>query len=110
MVLVELGYAVELGGDPAAALALHKRAFDVAEAMNAPRDMVSALEGIASVLPDLTAAARVFGAAAAARTRLGMPPGPAERDEIDRVAARMQGFEEAMATGLSPAQARAQAD
>jgi tetratricopeptide (TPR) repeat protein len=110
MVLVELGYATELGGDPAAALALHKRAFDVAQAMNAPRDMISALEGIAAALPAGETAARVLGAAAAARTRQGFAAGPAERDEIDRVTRRLAGFERAMDSGLSPEEARAQAD
>jgi predicted ATPase/DNA-binding SARP family transcriptional activator len=109
MVLVELGYAAELGGDPAAALELHKRAFDAAEAMGAPRDMISALEGIASATADPETAARVLGAAADARTRQGLTAGPAERDEIERVARRLRGFEEAMKAGLSPDQARAQA-
>lgn len=44
MVLVELGYAAEQGGDPAAGLALHLEAFQAAQAMGAPRDTITALE------------------------------------------------------------------
>ena len=36
MILVELGYAVEQGGDPDAALALHVEAYEAAEAMASP--------------------------------------------------------------------------
>lgn len=50
MVLVELGYAVEQGGDPDAALALHVEAFDVAEAMATMRDAVGPLEGMAAAV------------------------------------------------------------
>jgi hypothetical protein len=115
MVLVELGYATELSGDPAAALPMHLRAFDAAAAMGAPRDEAMALEGIASATADAATAARVLGAAADARTRQGLSVGPAEQDEIDRVTRRLAaalgdaGLAREMAAGLSPGQARAQA-
>ncbi|MFJ8579364.1 BTAD domain-containing putative transcriptional regulator [Micromonospora sp. NPDC093277] len=116
MVLVELGYAVEQLGDSAAALALHTEAFDVADVAGWPRDTTGALEGMASAVsaPDL--AARLLGAASAARLVLDAPAAPAERDEIDRVTERVVAvlgrdrFDALLAEGsrLSPDEARAQ--
>jgi hypothetical protein len=116
MVLVELGYAAEQGGDPAAGLALHVEAFDVAAAMAASRDAVIALEGMASAVGSPEVAARLLGAAAAARRATAAPAAPAERDEIDRVTDRVlaalgrERFDELVAEGarLSPGEARAQ--
>ncbi|MDG9676736.1 BTAD domain-containing putative transcriptional regulator [Micromonospora sp. DH14] len=115
-VLVELGHAVEQGGDPDAALALHVEAFEVAEAMAAPRDASYALEGMASAVRAPEAAARLLGAAAAARLATQAPPAPAERDEIERVTDRVRAalgrerFDALVAEGakLSPGEARAQ--
>ncbi|MEU1242431.1 BTAD domain-containing putative transcriptional regulator [Micromonospora parva] len=115
-VLVELGHAVEQGGDPDAALALHVEAFEVAEAMAAPRDASYALEGMASAVRAPEAAARLLGAAAAARLATQAPPAPAERDEIERVTGRVgaalgrERFDALVAEGakLSPGEARAQ--
>ncbi|MEU7781362.1 BTAD domain-containing putative transcriptional regulator [Micromonospora parva] len=115
-VLVELGHAVEQGGDPDAALALHVEAFEVAEAMAAPRDASYALEGMASAVRAPEAAARLLGAAAAARLATQAPPAPAERDEIERVTGRVRAalgrerFDALVAEGakLSPGEARAQ--
>ncbi|MHA4947254.1 BTAD domain-containing putative transcriptional regulator [Micromonospora sp. SD19] len=115
-VLVELGYAVEQGGDPDTALALHVEAFEVAEAMAAPRDASYALEGMASAVRAPEAAARLLGAAAAARLATQAPPAPAERDEIERVTGRVRAalgrerFDALVAEGakLSPGEARAQ--
>ncbi|WP_433206292.1 BTAD domain-containing putative transcriptional regulator [Dactylosporangium sp. CS-047395] len=89
MVLVELGYAAETRGDPAGAAALHREALAAAEAMGSPRDGIAALEGLAAVIPDPVEAARVLGDAAARRVRFEAPAAPAERDEIDRVTARL---------------------
>jgi hypothetical protein len=89
MILVELGYAAEQGGDPAAGLALHLEAFAAARAMEAPRDAIFALEGMASAVGSPEDAARLLGAAATARAELQAPAAPAERDEIDRVTARV---------------------
>ncbi|MEU8010198.1 BTAD domain-containing putative transcriptional regulator [Micromonospora parva] len=115
-VLVELGYAVEQGGDPDAALALHVEAFEVAEAMAAPRDAIYALEGMASAVRAPEVAARLLGAAAAARLATRAPSSPAERDETDRVTERVrlalgrERFDALVAEGakLSPGEARAQ--
>ncbi|MEU8194584.1 BTAD domain-containing putative transcriptional regulator, partial [Microbispora amethystogenes] len=50
MLLVELGFAAELRGDADAALRLHLEAFDLAARLDAPRDQVGALEGLAGAL------------------------------------------------------------
>ncbi|MFC4943670.1 ATP-binding protein [Pseudonocardia sp. GCM10023141] len=89
MVLVELGHAAEQAGDPTAALALHVEAFEAAETMGSPRDGVNALEGMASAVRSPELAARLLGAAAAARLALEAPAAPAELDEIDRVTERL---------------------
>ncbi|MFF5054709.1 BTAD domain-containing putative transcriptional regulator [Micromonospora sp. NPDC000663] len=115
-VLVELGHAVEQGGDEDAALALHVEAFEVAEAMAAPRDAIYALEGMASAVRVPEVAARLLGAAAAARLAARAPCSPAERDETDRVTERVRAtlgrdrFDALVGEGtkLSPGEARAQ--
>ncbi|MET8092093.1 BTAD domain-containing putative transcriptional regulator [Micromonospora sp. NPDC005220] len=115
-VLVELGHAVEQGGDPDGALALHVEAFEVAEAMAAPRDAIYALEGMASAVRVPEVAARLLGAAATARLATRAPSSPAERDETDRVTERVRGtlgpdrFDALVGEGakLSPGEARAQ--
>ncbi|MGV9213849.1 BTAD domain-containing putative transcriptional regulator [Micromonospora sp. RB23] len=115
-VLVELGHAIEQGGDPDAALALHVEAFGAAEAMAAPRDAIFALEGMASAVRVPEVAARLLGAAAAARLAAQAPCAPAERDEVERVSARVRAalgpdrFDALVAEGtkLSPGEARAQ--
>ncbi|MEV0723732.1 BTAD domain-containing putative transcriptional regulator [Micromonospora purpureochromogenes] len=116
MVLVELGYAAGQNGDPAAGLALHVEAFDAAQAMESPRDAVNALEGMASAVPSPEVAARLLGAAAAAREAAGAPAAPAERDETDRVTVRLvaalgrERVDALVAEGgkLGPSEARAQ--
>ncbi|MET8311322.1 BTAD domain-containing putative transcriptional regulator [Micromonospora sp. NPDC005173] len=116
MILVELGYAVEQGGDPDAALALHIEAFEAAVAIATPRDAVNTLEGMASAVRSPEVAARLLGAAAAARLAAQAPAAPAERDDTDRVAARVlaalgrERFDALVAEGakLSPGEARAQ--
>ena len=85
MVLVELGYARELQGDPSAARALHREAFDVT--IGSSRDGIGAVEGLAAVA-EPAAAARLLGAAAAARDHNQAPAAPAEQDELDRAARR----------------------
>ncbi|GIG68195.1 BTAD domain-containing putative transcriptional regulator [Phytomonospora endophytica] len=115
MILVELGYAVELEGDRAGALALHVEAFEAASAMRSPRDGFGALEGMASATDDPEAAVRLLGAAAACRSSAGAPAAPAERDEIDRVTERLvavlgrESFDALYAEGgrLDPEAARA---
>ncbi|SHN75491.1 Predicted ATPase [Cryptosporangium aurantiacum] len=97
MILVELGYAAEQRGDPDAGLALHREAFAVAQRfavaqeMELPRDAITAVEGMASAVasPSPETAARLLGAAAAARVAVEAPAAPAERDDTDRVAERL---------------------
>ncbi|MEU7776169.1 BTAD domain-containing putative transcriptional regulator [Micromonospora taraxaci] len=116
MVLVELGYAVEQGGDPDAALALHIEAFEAAEAMATMRDAVGPLEGMAAAVRSPEVAARLLGAAAAARLATQSPAAPAERDDVERVTERLRAelgperFDALLAEGakLSPGEARAQ--
>ncbi|MEU7678503.1 BTAD domain-containing putative transcriptional regulator [Micromonospora taraxaci] len=116
MVLVELGYAVEQGGDPDAALALHIEAFEAAEAMATMRDAVGPLEGMAAAVRFPEVAARLLGAAAAARLATQSPAAPAERDDVERVTERLRAelgperFDALLAEGakLSPGEARAQ--
>ncbi|MBM7489007.1 putative ATPase [Micromonospora luteifusca] len=116
MILVELGYAVEQGGDPDAALALHIEAFEAAEAMATMRDAVGPLEGMAAAVRSPEVAARLLGAAAAARLATQSPAAPAERDDTDRTTGRLRAelgperFDELLAEGakLSPGEARAQ--
>ena len=117
MVLVELGYAVAAQtGDPTAGLALHLEAFRAAEAMESPRDAINALEGMAAAVGSPDVAARLLGAAAAARVVAQAPAAPAERDEAGRVTARLVAalgrarFDALVAEGmdLGPGEARAQ--
>jgi predicted ATPase/DNA-binding SARP family transcriptional activator len=94
MVLVELGYAAEQAGDLQTALARHVEAFEVAQttvpdAMVAPRDAISALEGVASAVADPRTAAELLGAAAAARADTGIAATHAERNEQERITARL---------------------
>ncbi|QGN45664.1 BTAD domain-containing putative transcriptional regulator [Micromonospora sp. WMMD558] len=114
MVLTELGRAVA-DDEPERALTLHARAYDLAVTIAAPLDVVGALDGLASAVPEPTVAARILGAAAAARAASGVPVAPAERDDTDRLTARLvavlgaAGFAAAYRAGhdLSPGEARA---
>lgn len=89
MVLGELGYLAELSGDPVAAAARHIEAYDIAEAMGGPRDAIGALEGLAAVTADPAVGARLFGAALAARSTAEFAAAPTERDDLDRITARL---------------------
>ncbi|PZG02487.1 BTAD domain-containing putative transcriptional regulator [Micromonospora deserti] len=116
MVLTDLGYAAAAGGERARALALHARAFDVAVAIGARRDVVGALDGLASAAPAPEVGARILGAAHAARVAARVPAAPAEQDEIDRTTERViaalgaDRFAAAYRAGhdLSPGEARVQ--
>jgi tetratricopeptide (TPR) repeat protein len=92
MVLVELGWLATLRGDVAAALRWHGEGFDVHEADGAEHGMASALEGMAAALvPSRPAvAARLLGAASAARGRSGHVLSVSERAELDRVTQAVQ--------------------
>jgi predicted ATPase/DNA-binding SARP family transcriptional activator len=100
MVLIELGYAAEQGGDPATALARHVEAFDAAQAMGAPRDAVGALEGLASAT-----AAQAETAAVAARAETAATAAQAET-----AAVAAQAETAAVAAQAQPAATAAQAE
>jgi predicted ATPase/DNA-binding SARP family transcriptional activator len=90
VVLVELGHAAQLRGDPAGALAAHVTALDLALEHNYPRDTAAALEGAANAvagLGDAERGARLLGAASAHRDRTSLPAAASERTDIDRAAA-----------------------
>jgi predicted ATPase/DNA-binding SARP family transcriptional activator len=93
MVLVELGFLTEQRGDPAAALALHLEALDVAIGQQAHRDVAWALAGIASALAAdgrADPAARILGASAALRHSIAMPLAPTDEDEVNRTTATIR--------------------
>ncbi|MFC4127015.1 BTAD domain-containing putative transcriptional regulator [Nocardia rhizosphaerae] len=93
MLQVELGYLLELRGEPAAGLAEHLRAFDGSRRIDAPRDAAFALGGAAAAtaaLGEFDTAARLLGAAEALRAATGMPLLPAERPDIDRATATVR--------------------
>ncbi|TDD80706.1 BTAD domain-containing putative transcriptional regulator [Actinomadura rubrisoli] len=94
LIQVGLGYAAEQRGDAAAALRLQRDALAVALRLEAPRDMVFSLEGLAGAL-SLSGrheeAAAPLGKAAAIREETGLKAGPAEQGDIDRTTARIRG-------------------
>ncbi|MET7426498.1 BTAD domain-containing putative transcriptional regulator [Dactylosporangium sp. NPDC005555] len=110
MILVELAYARELQGDPAAAWALHMEGYE--SAIGFTRDGIGAVEGMATIA-EPAVAARLLGAATTAREQNLAPAAPAEQDELDRAARRavaalgQERFDELVAEGakLSLAQA-----
>ncbi|MGI8329191.1 BTAD domain-containing putative transcriptional regulator [Actinomadura scrupuli] len=93
MVLVELGFIAELRGDAPAATALHLEALEVTARFDTSRPMAIALDGLAGALAVAGRhdhAARLLGAAAAARGSSSVPPSPAERGDIDRITGRVR--------------------
>ncbi|MEV0295055.1 BTAD domain-containing putative transcriptional regulator [Nocardia sp. NPDC050710] len=87
MLQVELGYIREQRGEVAVALRLHLDAFDGAQRIEAPRDTVFALAGLAAATTGLghfDTAAQLLGAAEALRATTGMHLLPAEHPDIDR--------------------------
>ncbi|MFI6505999.1 BTAD domain-containing putative transcriptional regulator [Streptosporangium sp. NPDC050855] len=105
MVLTELGFAAELLGDAEAARALHLEGLVVARELDASRDVTRALEGLAGALSLAGChdrAAMLLGAAATARRSTGMPPAPAEQDDVDRITGRVRDAlgEDGLAAGL----------
>ncbi|MER6945263.1 BTAD domain-containing putative transcriptional regulator [Nonomuraea sp. NPDC000554] len=92
MITIELGFTAELRGDPASALALHRRAFAMACELDAPRGQALAMEGLAgavSLAGDPARAARLLGTAAAVRDAALLPLGPDQRDDVDRITGRV---------------------
>ncbi|MFB9723086.1 AfsR/SARP family transcriptional regulator [Planobispora longispora] len=93
MIMTELGFAAEERGDAAAALALHLEALDLVAKMDASRDVPITLDGLAGALALAGChdrAARLLGAAAAIRASSSIPISSAERDDVDRITARVR--------------------
>lgn len=88
LVCAERGFIAELRGDAPAALELHRAGWVVAARTGDPRALALAMEGVAGAMAlagDATTAARLLGAAGAARERAGAPLPPAERGDLDRI-------------------------
>ncbi|MFB4316382.1 BTAD domain-containing putative transcriptional regulator [Actinomadura sp. 21ATH] len=89
-ILAELGFVAELRGAAGEALALHAEGLAAARATGDRRALALALEGLAgarALAGEHERAARLLGAADAARASTGVPLPPAERGDVDRVAA-----------------------
>ncbi|MEO3973543.1 BTAD domain-containing putative transcriptional regulator [Streptomyces sp. CAU 1734] len=92
LLLAELGFLAEQRGDSAAALAHHRRGLAAARASGDPRAVALAQEGLAgahALAGRPVRAARLLGTAARARVRSGAPLPAGERDDVDRVTARV---------------------
>ncbi|WP_049569675.1 BTAD domain-containing putative transcriptional regulator [Nonomuraea sp. SBT364] len=97
-ILAELGFIAEQRGDAGAACELHTEGLGHARRTGDPRALALAFEGLAgaeALAGDHVRAARLLGAAAAARDAAGAPLPPAERGDVDRVT-------RAVRAGLSP--------
>lgn len=91
LILAELGFIAEHRGDARAALALQLDGLAAARTAGDPRSVALALEGLAGAQtlaghPDH--AARLLGAAAAARRSVRMPLPAGERFDVERIAAK----------------------
>ncbi|MBB6174526.1 putative ATPase/DNA-binding SARP family transcriptional activator [Nocardiopsis mwathae] len=92
-ILAELGFVAEQRGDAATALARQREGYDAARRSTDPRATALALEGLAgahSLGGDPHHAARLLGAAAAARASVGAPLPQGERADVDRITARVR--------------------
>jgi predicted ATPase/DNA-binding SARP family transcriptional activator/tetratricopeptide (TPR) repeat protein len=90
LVLAELGFIAEHRGDAAEARKLHLDGHALAREGGDPRAIALALEGLAGAhasAGDHTRAARLLGAASAARESVGRPLPDAERGDVDRITA-----------------------
>jgi hypothetical protein len=84
----ELGFIAEHRGDAAEARKLHLDGFALAREGGDPRAIALALEGLAgahALAGDPVHAARLLGAASAARDSVGRPLPEAERGDVDRI-------------------------
>ncbi|TCN33482.1 putative ATPase [Kribbella orskensis] len=90
MVLEELGYTLELRGEPAGARERHVEAYRISREYESGRGMCWALEGLAACIADKVVAAHLLGAAAVVRAAGGHLVTEAEQPDIERalVAAR----------------------
>nr|WP_307826831.1 tetratricopeptide repeat protein [Streptomyces pactum] len=92
-ILAQLGYIAEQRGDAGTARKLHREGLDSARRTGDPRALALALEGLAgaeALAGAYTEAARLLGAAAAARDAVGAPLPPAERGDVDRAIGRIR--------------------
>ncbi len=90
LIHAELGFVAELRGDAGGALRHQLTGLDIARRGGDPRALALALEGLAGAVALTGAhrhAARLLGAAAAARDSVGAPLPPAERGDVDRITA-----------------------
>ncbi|MFB4318977.1 hypothetical protein [Actinomadura sp. 21ATH] len=90
LLLAEFGFTAELRGDGPEAAAYHRRALEIARTLADPRAVALSLEGLAGALVltgDAAGAARLLGAADAARRGAGAPLPEAERGDVDRITA-----------------------
>ncbi|MFE9663266.1 BTAD domain-containing putative transcriptional regulator [Streptomyces sp. NPDC005955] len=110
LILAELGFVAEARGDRDTALRLHAEGLATARGSGDPRALALGLEGLAaarSLFGDAEEAARLLGAADAARCAVGAPLPDGERGDVDRVSARVRqvlgadGFAAAFARGRS---------
>ncbi|MFB7372961.1 BTAD domain-containing putative transcriptional regulator [Streptomyces sp. NPDC056222] len=93
VILVELGFVAECRGDAPAALALQLEACTAAGETGNPRAVALALEGLAgaqSLAGHSEHAARLLGAATAARQSVQAPLRGGERFDVDRIATRLR--------------------
>jgi predicted ATPase/DNA-binding SARP family transcriptional activator len=93
LVLAELGFIAEQRGDAGRASEYHRDGLAAAATTKDPRSVALALEGLAGAYSLTDAperAARLLGTAAATRERAGAPHPPAERGDVERIAARLR--------------------
>ncbi|MCA2178651.1 winged helix-turn-helix domain-containing protein [Nonomuraea glycinis] len=93
LLLAELGFIAEQRGDPATARSLHQEGLAAAHELGDPRAIALAREGLAGVAAAEGAheeAAALLGEAAALRESVGAPLPPAERGDVDRIAATVR--------------------
>ncbi|MET9428973.1 BTAD domain-containing putative transcriptional regulator [Streptomyces sp. NPDC003036] len=92
-ILAELGFIAEQRGDAAAARELHREGLGHARRTGDPRALALAFEGLAgaeALAGEPVRAARLLGAAAAARDAVGTPLPKAERGDVDRITDRVR--------------------
>jgi tetratricopeptide (TPR) repeat protein len=91
LILAELGFIAELRGDIKAARVAQLDGLAAALGTGDPRSVALALEGLAGVQAAASHpghAARLLGAAAAARESVGAPLPAGERGDVDRITAK----------------------
>lgn len=91
--LAELGFIAEQSGDVAGALSRHGEGYDLAKRSGDVRAVALALEGFAgayALAGEPRRAARLLGAATAARESVGTPLPPGERGDVDRISATVR--------------------